>query len=258
MDQVGLPIVLAWQLDRARPKRLAPRPRRGRLHRRRRPEEPSRSAGRTRRATRPRRSPPRSPGWSARPTSRAATATRSAPPTYERKADSWQRNVERWTATTNGPYAPQAVLPAHHQGPQAGQGHDVRDRRLRPSKIDQRRVVDVSFLELVRLGVKRPDDPAIVNTLRVVDSQARGGRRSGTASPSTATASAATASPGVCSTTTRAGRSAARGRSSPASAASTSCSRAARRTRSWQAMASAANGGGMLPEQVWDGREPDR
>ena len=35
--------------------------------------------------------------------------------------------------------------------------------------IDQRRIVDTSFLELVRLGVKRADDRDIVSTLPVVD-----------------------------------------------------------------------------------------
>ena len=150
---------------------LAPRPRRRRLHRRQRPRRPSRSAGRTRRATRPRRSPPRSPAWSARPTSRAATATRKRAATYERKADSWQRNVERWTATTNGPYAPKPyyLRITKDRKPDKGTTYAIGDSG--PSKIDQRRVVDVSFLELVRLGVKRPDDPAIVNTLQVVDAK---------------------------------------------------------------------------------------
>jgi len=37
--------------------------------------------------------------------------------------------------------------------------------------VDQRRVVDPSFLDLVRLGVLPADDPAVVNTLRVVDAQ---------------------------------------------------------------------------------------
>jgi glucoamylase len=35
--------------------------------------------------------------------------------------------------------------------------------------VDQRRLVDPSFLELVRLGVKRADDPTILNTIEVVD-----------------------------------------------------------------------------------------
>jgi len=38
--------------------------------------------------------------------------------------------------------------------------------------MDQRLVVDTSYLELVRLGVKAADDPNIVQTLEVVDSKA--------------------------------------------------------------------------------------
>ena len=37
--------------------------------------------------------------------------------------------------------------------------------------IDERYVVDPSFLDLVRLGVKRADDPVIRNTVAVVDDQ---------------------------------------------------------------------------------------
>ena len=40
-----------------------------------------------------------------------------------------------------------------------------------PSAADERTVVDPSFLELVRLGVKKPDDPTILNTIAVVDQQ---------------------------------------------------------------------------------------
>jgi glucoamylase len=37
--------------------------------------------------------------------------------------------------------------------------------------VDQRRVVDPSFLDLVRLGVLPAGDPAVVNSLAVVDAQ---------------------------------------------------------------------------------------
>jgi glucoamylase len=40
-----------------------------------------------------------------------------------------------------------------------------------PKAVDQRKVVDPSYLELVRLGVKRVDDPHILATLPVVDQQ---------------------------------------------------------------------------------------
>jgi GH15 family glucan-1,4-alpha-glucosidase len=37
-------------------------------------------------------------------------------------------------------------------------------------KFDQRSIVDAGFLELVRLGIRRADDPLIVKSLEVVDS----------------------------------------------------------------------------------------
>jgi glucoamylase len=40
-----------------------------------------------------------------------------------------------------------------------------------PSAIDQREVVDSSFLELVRFGIKPADDKVIINSLKVVDTQ---------------------------------------------------------------------------------------
>jgi glucoamylase len=40
-----------------------------------------------------------------------------------------------------------------------------------PGAIDQRKVVDPSFLELVRLGINQASDPVIINTIKVVDTQ---------------------------------------------------------------------------------------
>ena len=40
-----------------------------------------------------------------------------------------------------------------------------------PSAIDQRRVVDASFLDLVRYGIERAHDPAVRSSLPVVDAQ---------------------------------------------------------------------------------------
>ena len=56
----------------------------------------------------------------------AASAAR-----YRATADDWQKRIDNWTATTNGPYAPTAVLPAAHEGRQAEHGHDLRHRRQR-------------------------------------------------------------------------------------------------------------------------------
>ena len=45
--------------------------------------------------------------------------------------------------------------------------------------MDQRKVVDPSFLELVRLGVKNANDPVVKNTVGVVDQQLASGDASG-------------------------------------------------------------------------------
>jgi glucoamylase len=88
---------------------------------------------------------------------------------YLATADQWQSRVKSWTVTTNGPYSPRPYfLRLTKDGnPDAGTTYTIGDSG--PSDVDQRRVLDPSFLDLVRLGVLPPDDAAVVNTLRVVD-----------------------------------------------------------------------------------------
>jgi glucoamylase len=90
---------------------------------------------------------------------------------YLATADAWQRSVQAWTATSNGPYAPKPyyLRLTKDAQPDAGTTYSIGDGG--PSAADQRSVVDPSFLELVRLGLKRPNDAAIRNTVRVVDAQ---------------------------------------------------------------------------------------
>jgi glucoamylase len=88
---------------------------------------------------------------------------------YLGTADRWQASVNRWTATTNGPYSPKPYyLRLTKDGhPNAGTTYALGDSSF--SAIDQRAVVDPSFLDLVRLGVKSAHDPVIENTVAVVD-----------------------------------------------------------------------------------------
>ncbi len=87
---------------------------------------------------------------------------------YLSTADRWQQRVEGWTATTNGPLAddPYYLRVTTDGHPDTGTQIQVPDGG---PLVDQRRIVDPSFLELVRLGVKRADDPAIRSSVRVVD-----------------------------------------------------------------------------------------
>jgi glucoamylase len=91
---------------------------------------------------------------------------------YLRTADNWQQNVEKWTVTTNGPLAdhPYYLRITKDANPNAPTTYSIGDSG--PSAMDQRLVVDTSYLELVRLGVKPATDSNIVQTLEVVDSKA--------------------------------------------------------------------------------------
>jgi glucoamylase len=90
---------------------------------------------------------------------------------YLKVADAWQAAVQGWTATTNGPYSPQPyyLRLTKDAKPNSGTTYNIGDSG--PNDVDQRAVVDQSFLELVRLGVKPADDPVIRNTVAVVDQQ---------------------------------------------------------------------------------------
>lgn len=98
----------------------------------------------------------------------AADATR-----YLHTADAWRAGLNGWTLTTTGPYVSPST-PAYYLrltkdgNPNAGTTYSVGDSG---PTLDQRAVVDPSFLELVRLGVVAPADPNILSTIRVVDQQ---------------------------------------------------------------------------------------
>jgi glucoamylase len=90
---------------------------------------------------------------------------------YLATADDWHARVKALTVTSTGPYSdrPYFLRLTKDGHPDLGTTYDVGDSG--PADVDQRRVVDPSFLELVRLGVLPADDPAVVNTLGVVDRQ---------------------------------------------------------------------------------------
>jgi glucoamylase len=88
---------------------------------------------------------------------------------YLETADAWQAHLDAWTLTTTGPYGPAYYLRLTKDGnPNAGTTYNVGDSG---PTLDQRAVVDPSFLEMVRLGIKPANDPNIIATLAVVDSQ---------------------------------------------------------------------------------------
>jgi glucoamylase len=92
---------------------------------------------------------------------------------YLQTADRWRAMLNSWTLTTTGPYVSPST-PAYYLrltkdgNPNAPTTYSVGDSG---PTLDQRAVVDPSFLELVRLGVVAPGDSNILSTIRVVDAQ---------------------------------------------------------------------------------------
>jgi glucoamylase len=87
---------------------------------------------------------------------------------YRAVADERQQKVDGWTLTTNGPLStdPYYVRVTKDGDPNAGTTYQTPDNG---PVVDQRQVVDPSFLELARLGVKPADADGIRTTLPVVD-----------------------------------------------------------------------------------------
>ena len=258
MDQVGMPIILAWQLGRTDARTLAK----------------VRLAGEYLVENGPLTGQERwenQRGWSPatiaaeiaglvtgadllRRTGDATTAAR-----WEATADAWQRSVQAWTATTNGPLStgPYYLRVTKDRAPNRATTYNVGDSG--PSAADQRRVVDPSFLDLVRLGVKPASDPVIENTVRVVDDQLKVTSRLGTFWHRFSYDGYGETSTGEPWEIGKPDTYETYGRAWPLLAGERgeyelASGRPA--TEQLASMAAAAGSALMLPEQVWDGRPP--
>jgi glucoamylase len=87
---------------------------------------------------------------------------------YLKTADDWQSNIERWTATTNGPFGDghYYVRLTQHGKPDAGEKMELSNSS---GSFNENEIVDAGFLELVRLGIKSADDPLIAKSVKVID-----------------------------------------------------------------------------------------
>ena len=83
-------------------------------------------------------------------------------------ADEWQANIEKWTVTTTGKYSkePYYLRITQNGKPDAGEKIELNNGA---GFFDEREIVDAGFLELVRLGIKSPNDKIIQNSLKVID-----------------------------------------------------------------------------------------
>ncbi len=79
-----------------------------------------------------------------------------------------RRKVDGWTATTNGVYGDKNyyIRISDDDDPNDGARLEINSNG---GTYDERSIVDAGFLELVRLGIKRADDPLIIKSLRAVD-----------------------------------------------------------------------------------------
>lgn len=99
----------------------------------------------------------------------------------EEQADWIESHLEDWTVTNNGVLHPEVkryymrVRPPECGEPYAHEEcgtETVRIANGRPgmsNEFEARAIVDGGFLELVRYGIRRADDPLIVDTLKVID-----------------------------------------------------------------------------------------
>src|SRR5437588_5770218 len=87
---------------------------------------------------------------------------------YSAAADDFARNVEHWTATTTGVYGDRNyyLRLSFNDDPNDGERFNVGNGG---GDFDEREIVDAGFLELVRLGIRPPQDPLVAKSVAVVD-----------------------------------------------------------------------------------------
>jgi glucoamylase len=174
-------------------------------------------------------------------------------------ADRWRARVEKWTVTTNGPLSrhPYFLRLTKDGDPNAGTTYAIGDGG--PISVDQRRVVDPSFLDLVRYGILRPRDPAVRSSLPVIDRQLRVKTPNGTFWHRSSFDGYGETRTGHEWTITDSGTFQTLGRAWPIltdERGEYAVTTGAPAERYLHAMARATGPSDLLAEQVWDGRPP--
>ena len=105
------------------------------------------------------------------------------PATYLREtADTWNDNIERWTYAVGGDLARQVgvegyyvrIAPDSDGAASPLQGFvPIKNRTPDQSSVRAAQVISPDSIALVRFGLRAPDDPRILNTLKVVDTLLR-------------------------------------------------------------------------------------
>src|ERR1700685_4023654 len=111
------------------------------------------------------------------------TGHSGAAPTLRDTADAWNDNIERWVYTTGGELAQQVgvegyyvrIAPPDPDGAASPTQGFVPIKNPPPGEHPERalHIISPDALALVRFGLRAPDDPRILNTIRVIDALLR-------------------------------------------------------------------------------------
>jgi len=85
---------------------------------------------------------------------------------YLQTADNWAQGIDKWTVTKSGNAAGYYLRITENDNPNDGAKLEINSSSL---VVDERKILDAGFLELVRLGIKSPRDPLIVESLKLID-----------------------------------------------------------------------------------------
>ena len=85
---------------------------------------------------------------------------------YLDTADNWVQNIEKWTVTKSDGASGYYLRITANNDPNDGAKMEINSSSL---VVDERKILDAGFLELVRLGIKAPSDPLIVESLKLID-----------------------------------------------------------------------------------------
>ena len=99
-------------------------------------------------------------------------------------ADTWNVNIERWTYAVNTDLARQIGVEGYYvriTPPPDGDGAasplqgfvPIKNRAIGSSSAPAVEIVSPDALALVRFGLRAPDDPRILNTIKVIDALLR-------------------------------------------------------------------------------------
>ncbi|MEH2083161.1 MAG: glycoside hydrolase family 15 protein [Nostoc sp.] len=99
----------------------------------------------------------------------------------EEYADFLESHIEAWTVTTEGTLVPGIkrhyirITPSDINNPQADDNPNqgtvfiTSQPAGEPAEFPAKEIVDGGFLQLVRYGIRKPDDPIIVDSVKVID-----------------------------------------------------------------------------------------